>query len=409
VTYSYTLLPFSYDNPGNPGDILNWGGADGRPTEFAAYDENSPRPLIFVDPTNGYVFADPATNPNAVPFLLNFDALDGTGTDVTDQVDGLASDGDDRIFGDLGHDWLVGGTGRDHVFGGFGDDMLDIDDDRSTNDGLNDAPDAFDSYADISFGGGGRDILLANTGGDRMIDWNGEFNSYLVPFSPFGAGTIVRAGNPSTVAFLYDLSEADGADPTRIADGGDISRNGEPYGEIGLVKQQDPHAGDQRGGPADPQPGNSNGSKDTRAAGDTTLAGGTAGGGETGSGKGNNGVGGPNAAVDPASAPITSLSMLSAQSVESQIVSGLSPIGDTTQIGGFDLSLPLNPVMSAQDAANTPAPTNLNDVLVYDARVDGMLTPDEVLLLDAADAAAAGAVTGNGNAKKGKSFKWAAQ
>ncbi|MEH6644767.1 calcium-binding protein [Sulfitobacter sp.] len=416
VTYSYTLLPFSYDNPGNPGNILNWGGADGRPTEFSAYDENSPRPLIFVDPTNGYVFADPATNPNAVPFLLNFDALDGTGTDATDQVDGLASDGDDRIFGDLGHDWLVGGTGRDHVFGGFGDDMLDIDDDRSTNDGLNDEPDAFDSYADISFGGGGRDILLANTGGDRMIDWNGEFNSYLVPFSPFGAGTIVRAGNPSTVAFLYDLSEADGADPTRIADGGDVSRNGEPYGEIGLVKQQDPHAGDQRGGPADPQPGNSKGSKDTRAAGDTMLDDGTAGGGapdagngNNGNGNGNNGNGGPTSTIEQVVEPSSTLSMLSEQSVESLIVSGLSPMGDSSQIGGFDLSQPLNPVTPAQDAANTPAPPNTNDVLVYDARVDGMLTPDEVLLLDAADAAAADAGTGKGNGKKNKAFKWAAQ
>lgn len=420
VTYDFTLLPFSYDNPGNPGNILNWGGADGRPTEFAAYDENSPRPLIFVDPTNGYVFADPATNANAVPFLLNFDAGDGTGTDTTDQVDGLASDGDDRIFGDLGNDWLVGGTGRDHVFGGFGDDMLDIDDDRSTNDGINDAPDPFDGYADIAFGGGGRDILLANTGGDRMIDWNGEFNSYLVPFSPFGAGTIIRAGNPSIVAFLYDLSEADGADPTRIADGGDAARNGEPFGEIGLVKQQDPHAGDQRGAPDDPQPGNSNGAKDTRAAGDTTLGTSTTGGGGTDSGngngnngKGNNGKGGPNADPAATAAPLqadTSVTMLSVQSVESQIVSALSPLGDTTQIGGFDPAQPLFPVMSVQDAANIAPATNTNEVLVYDARVDGMLTPDEVLLLDAADTAPVLAVKGKGKAKgKGKSFKWAAQ
>jgi hypothetical protein len=29
--------------------------------------------------------------------------------------------------------------------------------------------------------------MIANTGGDRLIDWVGEFNSYLVPFSPFGA------------------------------------------------------------------------------------------------------------------------------------------------------------------------------------------------------------------------------
>ena len=102
--------------------------------------------------------------------------------------------------------------------------------------------------------------------------------------------------------------------------------------------------------------------------------------------------------------------MLSVQSVESQIVSALSPLGDTTQIGGFDPAQPLFPVMSVQDAANIAPATNTNEVLVYDARVDGMLTPDEVLLLDAADTAPVLAVKGKGKAKgKGKSFKWAAQ
>jgi hypothetical protein len=29
-------------------------------------------------------------------------------------------------------------------------------------------------------------VLIGNTGGDRLIDWVGEYNSYLVPYAPFG-------------------------------------------------------------------------------------------------------------------------------------------------------------------------------------------------------------------------------
>ena len=36
----------------------------------------------------------------------------------------------------------------------------------------------------------GIDILIGNTGGDRLIDWVGEFNSYIVPFAPFGIATV---------------------------------------------------------------------------------------------------------------------------------------------------------------------------------------------------------------------------
>ncbi|MGP6087157.1 LEPR-XLL domain-containing protein [Antarctobacter jejuensis] len=256
-------LPYTFDNPGNPGDILAYGtGVDGdgnlRPNEFAAYDEFNPRPEVWVDPVT-FSFVDPAT-PGAVPFVLNFDPADGAATDpVTGDGPAVASDGDDVIFGDLGHDWLVGGTGRDHVYGGFGDDLLNVDDDHDTG-GANDTPDTADSYADIAYGGGGRDILIGNTGGDRLIDWVGEFNSYIVPFAPFGAFTISRNVQPQIFQYLYDLSEADGADTTRIVDG-DASRNGEPYGEIGAVKQQDPFWKDQTGAPDDPQPGNIPGGK----------------------------------------------------------------------------------------------------------------------------------------------------
>ena len=58
------------------------------------------------------------------------------------------TDGDDKIFGDLGNDWLVGGTGRDNIYGGWGNDLMNADDvmggpgtSYDTTNGLNDAPD----------------------------------------------------------------------------------------------------------------------------------------------------------------------------------------------------------------------------------------------------------------------------
>ncbi|MEE4145468.1 MAG: hypothetical protein V2I26_11755, partial [Halieaceae bacterium] len=193
-------------------------------------------------------------------FLLNFDAGEGP-VDVHSQgttFDPTATDGDDRIFGDLGNDWLVGGTGKDHVYGGAGDDLLNVDDDHdSTPDGANNVTDAHPSYDDIAFGGAGLDVLIGNTANDRLIDWVGEFNSYVIPFSPFGKGTVSRDANPQLLDYLYRLSAADGADQTRAADtGSDPARNGEPNGEIGLVTQKDAAWQAQTGAPGDPQPGN---------------------------------------------------------------------------------------------------------------------------------------------------------
>src|SRR5688572_31599951 len=68
---------------------------------------------------------------------------------------------------------------------------------------------------------------------------------------------------PYTTLFR-SLSAADGADFTLAAPGvpgsGPASRNGEPFGEIGLVTQADAAWGDQHGGPRDPQSGNTSGS-----------------------------------------------------------------------------------------------------------------------------------------------------
>ncbi len=237
---------------------------------------------------------------------LNFDATEG---DIAG-VDGATpkGDGEDRIFGDLGDDWLVGGTGRDHLWGGLGGDIINADDNLDTNGGANDAPDEgthpISENGDLVFGGGGRDMMIANTAHDRMIDWAGEYNNFVVPFSPFGNWTVVRSPAPWIQDFLVQVAESDGTDPTRLGEGGDPDRLGEPFGELGMVTQQDDGWQDQTGAPDGQQPGNSHGQRDGRgiepapaptetvvtasattlsvaAAGDTTGTGDTGGGTET--------------------------------------------------------------------------------------------------------------------------------
>jgi len=232
-------LPEFYANPVNLGNVLGYDPTTG---EFATYDEYLPRTKI-------------------PGFLLNFNTDEGP--TVTSATYGTVNtDGDDKIFGDLGNDWLVGGTGRDNLYGGWGDDLLNADDNQDTTGGTNDGPDTHPSYEDRAYGGAGRDVLIGNTGGDRLIDWVGEFNSFIVPFAPFGLGTVSRTLQPQLAEFLYALSASDGADFTRTADtGGDSARNGEPWGELGVVRQQDFAWHDQTGGPRDPQAGNLPGGK----------------------------------------------------------------------------------------------------------------------------------------------------
>jgi Ca2+-binding RTX toxin-like protein len=209
------------DNP------LQFGFSD--PEEFRRYDENNPMRLVTVCRSG---------NTACLPFLTTADAT--------------GNDGDDALFGDGGSDWISGGTGADHLYGGWGNDLLDVDDDKTTNGNANSKADT-DSFADYAYGGAGRDVLIANTRTDRLIDWIGEYNSYLVPFNPYGASTIWRASSPAVRQFLYDMSRSDGADQTRTPLGG---RNGEPFGELGLTSSADAAWGDQHGAPDDPQPGN---------------------------------------------------------------------------------------------------------------------------------------------------------
>jgi len=146
--------------------------------------------------------------------------------------------------------------------GDFGDENP-----RKIQPSPNDTPDTHIVYEDRAFGGAGLDILIGNTGGDRLIDWTGEYNSYIVPFAPFGIATVSRQVPPGLFDFLWAQAASDGVDLTRSADiGTQISGSrysnvaalqAEPFGEMGLVTQKDRGLWqDQTGGPTDPQPGN---------------------------------------------------------------------------------------------------------------------------------------------------------
>ncbi|MCA9060477.1 MAG: hypothetical protein KDA85_18330, partial [Planctomycetaceae bacterium] len=143
-------------------------------------------------------------------FVLNFDATSG-GSKI--------NDGMDNIFGDEGNDWLVGGTQNDRLFGGMGDDLLNADDNLETHGGMNimvdEAPFA---DADFAYGGAGFDVLIGNTGADRLIDWVKNFNTYVVPIDPTPTGvpvaapTIIRDPSSVLVALLRALGESGGID-----------------------------------------------------------------------------------------------------------------------------------------------------------------------------------------------------
>ena len=242
-----TPIQSDYFHPVNPGNVLGYNPAT---TKFALYDANDPLRKILLTPITGTL----SKTGSGLEWALNF-------TDTEGPVDtywiqgttyaGVPTDGDDVIFGDLGHDWMVGGTGRDTIWAGWGDDLINIDDKLTT---LNDGPDTNPSWEDFTYGGAGRDVLIGNTGGDRMIDWNGEQNTFAMPYNPFGLPAVSRGLAPDLEAFMYVLSKSQGADTTLAAQyGSSAARNGEPFGELGMTRQGDAAMGDQNGGPRDPQ------------------------------------------------------------------------------------------------------------------------------------------------------------
>ena len=206
---------------------------------FAAYDPNNPRAKIY-------------------GFLLNFDpwVVDtGNGGIWMSTVRLQKKDGLDRIFGDNGNDWLVGGTYYDWMFGGWGDDLLNADDYLETNDGLNDRveDDVRFRQGDLAFGGAGRDVLIANSAQDRLVDWQGDFNTYVVPFAYYGAPVVYRSYTPRLAAFIRALAYAAGTDVSLTPF--------EPYDEPAIVaaglqgSRPSPNFVAQTGPPRDP-PGN---------------------------------------------------------------------------------------------------------------------------------------------------------
>ncbi len=219
--------PATYFNtPANSGNVLAYNPTSRR---FADYNNRKPMEKI-------------------ANFLLNFTYTEGSG-----------NDGDDIIFGDTGNDWLVGGTAQDHLYGGWGDDLMNIDDN------LDDVYTTIENtLGDIAFGGAGCDVMIASSTNDRMVDWLGEFNAYIVPSTQFGRNAIIRNTTDAINQFLYLLGQGDGSDTTPVGSpyGATIDvRFGEPYGELGLILNSDPEWGNQTGGPIDPQPGNKGGGK----------------------------------------------------------------------------------------------------------------------------------------------------
>lgn len=235
-----TLVEVDWNHPFNDGTLL---GFNSTTDEFTLYDPNDPRTRITLN-ADGTLNR---TGDETYLFFLDNDASQGplvpscTAADKKGnctQTSETASDGNDVIFGDLGNDWIVGGTGNDMLFGGTGDDLLNADDNLATDGFANDKPDTDSTYEDIAFGGAGYDVLIANTSGDSLIDWSGELNTFLVPFSPNGQPTISRNHSPSLQSLLTLLGVVEGADPLLTVSAG----------ELGLVTS------DQTGGPTDPQP-----------------------------------------------------------------------------------------------------------------------------------------------------------
>ncbi|UCE37655.1 MAG: DUF4347 domain-containing protein [Thermoplasmata archaeon] len=215
-------------------------GAEALPDFYNSDPITNTTPLPYDPVTRKISFYD-AENPRTkiVGFFLNFEAVDGNGTKILD--------GKDRMFGDNGHDWIVGGTQNDRMFGGLGDDVINADDNHDSQGGLNNEPDSPEfADRDFVFGGCGLDVMIFNTGGDRVFDWIGEFNSYIAPYAPFGYPETDRLISPHLVRFLMALGEACGADQALV----------ESDGELGLADQKDDRWGLQHGGPRDPQAGN---------------------------------------------------------------------------------------------------------------------------------------------------------
>ena len=119
-----------FNHPYNPGNVL---GYSPTLTYQAQYDPNDPFRKILLTPGTGALYKGTVDTSTEVlsenkantylDWFLNFNATDGpldTQWYVGSSYPAIPTDGNDRIFGDLGNDWAVGGTGRDTHVGRLG-------------------------------------------------------------------------------------------------------------------------------------------------------------------------------------------------------------------------------------------------------------------------------------------------
>ena len=164
---------------------------------------------------------------------------------IVDSLDGIA----EEITSDIGEDWSTDEAGTlirliQALKPGYSQLANNIVDPRGG--GV--------TFADIAYGGAGHDILIANSASDRLLDWHDDANAYYVPWetngeSDHGDGTVIVDDPSEEIAqLLLDLGLALGADPTRPEVAVPYSshdwespsfRNGEPFGELGLVVPHD--------------------------------------------------------------------------------------------------------------------------------------------------------------------------
>ncbi len=230
------LVRSDFTHPTNDGTLLGFVQADRR---FTLYDEYDPRRRITLSATGALV-----KTAGGFEWFLNNRSDEGLAvpgcTTAGCAGSGTAySDGDDVLFGDHGNDWLVGGTGTRHAVGRLGQRPAQRR--RRAHDATTASttpPTPTPTYEDRAVGGAGLDVLIANTGGDRLIDWVGEFNSYIVPFAPFGAGHREPPGAAGACSSSSTRSRGPRA-PTRRSSqqngAATAARNGEPFGEVGVV------------------------------------------------------------------------------------------------------------------------------------------------------------------------------
>lgn len=185
-----------------------------------------------------------------------------------------AREGGDVIFAGDGDDIVWGGPGDDRIYGGNGDTFVNLK--RPSFDAgvvtrlvhspqwwerawafapaVDAVPSPDRSNGDnLVYGGRGRDVLAADSGaggprpGDRLINFYGSYNLFLVCDGAYGAGRVLRQPSPGVLDALIELAGADGAFEVH-----DEASSG--WHQLALVTRE--HAAANRGQPHPDHPGN---------------------------------------------------------------------------------------------------------------------------------------------------------